>query len=186
MKFELYPIYVPMILTRFTYVGISKTLSPTPLLLQTLRTVNVLMPRPPAVLSKKMSTPPDPIPVTNPDWVTVATNVLLLLHVPVPGLVVPSDIVTVAVICSVWPTTIVELGEVTLTETIVGIVVVVVDVVDVVDVVVVTVDVVAVEVVVVAGMVVVVGVVGVPLHPARNKIKRESAVPKHRFIIPSQ
>jgi hypothetical protein len=120
MKFELYPLYSPMIRTRDTYVGMSKTMSPFPLLLQMFRTVNVLMPCPPAVLLKMMSTPPGAIPVTNPDWSTVATPVLPLLHVPVPALVVPSDIVTVAVICSVLPTTIVEWVEVTVTPVIVG------------------------------------------------------------------
>ncbi|MFC2169955.1 hypothetical protein ACFLRM_05265 [Acidobacteriota bacterium] len=54
--------------------------------------------------------------MTNPDWFTVATLVLSLPHVPVAVLVDPSDIVTVAVICSVWPTQIVELVEVTVTD----------------------------------------------------------------------
>jgi hypothetical protein len=49
---------------------------------------------------------------------------LSLPHTPVPGLVVLSVIVTVAVICSVCPTRIVELGEVTSTLFGVGVVVV--------------------------------------------------------------
>lgn len=116
-----------------------------------------------------MFVPPGVIAVTSPDWFIPATTGFSLIHVPTPGLVFPSDIVTVTVICSVLPTGIVELGEVTVTLTIIGIVVVVVDVV----------VVVGCEVVVV-----VVGVVG-DLQNAKNKIKRESADPKHRFIIPS-
>jgi len=44
--------------------------------------------------------------------------------------------------------------------------------------------VVVVGVLVVVDTVVVVGVVGVPLHPTRNKIKRESAICESFFMIP--
>jgi len=63
---------------------------------------------------------PGATPVARPDWFTVATLVLSLPHVPDAALVVPSDIVTVAVICSVWPTKIVERFEVTVTVETVG------------------------------------------------------------------
>jgi len=63
---------------------------------------------------------PAATPVTNPDWSIFATLGLSLPQVPVPGLVVLSDILTVAVICSVFPTTIVEWSEVTVTPIIVG------------------------------------------------------------------